>query len=248
MKTFLTLWHRDVQGFFLSARGYVVGAFFLLITGTTFWLLMSQLSQGTADGGLADVLFGSTGYWLALLVAAPLLTMRSFAEERRSGTLETLMTAPVSVSSIVLAKFAGAFTVYILLWLPTAAYAYLLKWCGAHLPPLDWGAMATGYFGTALLGMSCLALGLLCSLLARHQMTAAVGCLALLGVLLLVGNWTLPAHLDQFRPLVPLYSAARHMTDFRAGVVDTRAVVWHLSATVLLLFAAIQILQARRLR
>lgn len=248
MKTFLTLWHREVQGFFLSARGYVLGAFFLLITGANFWLLVSQLAQGTTDDGWAGVFFGSPGYWLALLIVAPLLTMRSFAEERRSGTLETLMTAPVTATEIVLAKFAGAFTVFGVLWLPTAAYACLLKWCGAQLPPLDWGAMATGYFGTALLGMACLALGLLCSLLARHQMTAAMGCLALLGVLLLLGNWTLPAHLDQLRPLVPLYSAARHVTDFRAGVADTRAVVWHLSATVLLLFATIQLLEARRLR
>lgn len=248
MKTFLTLWHREVQGFFLNSRGYVVATFFLLITGANFWLLISQLAQGTADDGLAGVFFGSPGYWLALLVAAPLLTMRSFAEERRSGTLETLMTAPVTATDVVLAKFAGAFAAFVLLWLPTAAYAWLLKWCGAQLPPLDWGAMATGYFGTALLGMSCLALGLLCSLLARHQMTAAMGCLALLGVLLLLGNWTLPAHLDQLRPLVPLYSAARHVMDFRAGVVDTRAVVWHLSATVLLLFATIQLLEARRLR
>lgn len=248
MKAFFPLWQREVQGFFFSSLGYVVGTFFLLITGANFWLLAAQLAHSTADGGLAGVFFGSPGYWLALLVVAPLLTMRSFAEERRSGTLETLMTAPVIETEVVLAKFTGAYTVFVLLWLPTAAYACLLKWCGAQLPPLDWAAMATGYLGTALLGASFLALGLLCSMLARHQMTAAMGCLALLGVLLLFGNWTLPVHLDQLRPLVPLYSAARHMKDFRVGVVDTRAVVWHLSATVLLLFAAIQILEARRLR
>jgi ABC-2 type transport system permease protein len=248
MKAFLPLWRREVESCFRTTTGYVIGVFFLLITGAGFWLLVSRLAHDTADGDLAGMLFGSPGYWLAMLVVTPLLTMRLFAEERRMDTLEVLMTAPVTETEVVLAKFAGAFTAFVVLWAPTTLYIFVLDRCGARFPAVDWGAMAAGYFGTALLGASFLSLGLLCSLLTRHQIVAAMGCLALLGMMLSLGWMPLPSHLQPLQPFFPLFSAPLHMADFGAGVVDSRAVVWHAGAAVLLLFCCIRILEARRLR
>lgn len=248
MKAFLPLWKRELQAFFLTSIGPVVAAFFLLITGTHFWLLASRLAQGPADSDLTAAFFGSPVFWLAMLVASPLLTMRLFAEEYRVGTIETLMTAPVTETEVVLAKYAGAYAAFLLLWLPTLSYPFALKLCGARLPPLDWGAMASGYLGTALIGASFLSLGLLCSLFARHQVVAAIASLALLGLLLSLGSAELPARLDSVRRLAPVLSVPLHMADFRSGIVDSRAVTVHLSATVLLLFSSIRILEARRLR
>lgn len=248
MKAFLPLWRREVAGYFRTTTGYVIGVFFLLITGASFWLLASRLAHGATEGELAGTLFSSPGYWLAMLVVTPLLTMRLFAEERRMDTLEALMTAPVTETEVVLAKFAGAYCAFLLLWVPTSAYALLLDRCGAQFPPLDWGSVAAGYFGTALIGAAFLSLGLLCSLLTRHQIVAAMGCLALLGLTLSLGWMPLPSHLDGLQRFAPLFSASLHMADFGAGVIDSRAVVWYAGSTALLLFCSIRILEARRLR
>ena len=248
MSAFFPLWHREMAAYFRTSVAYVVGAFFLAIAGFSFWILATRLAQGAAEGDLVRNLFGSPGYWLAMLIVTPLLTMRLFAEERRSGTLEMLMTAPVTETSVVLAKFAGAYAAFLLLWVPTLAYALFLRRCGAHLPALDWGPVAAGYFGTALVGAFFLATGLLCSLLTRHQAVAAMACLAALGLLLSGSLLPFYAHAESIREMARAVSAPLHVMDFAAGIVDTRTVVWYLSATVLLLFISIRILEARRLR
>ncbi|HAL92821.1 MAG TPA: hypothetical protein DCM68_07345 [Verrucomicrobia bacterium] len=248
MRTFFHLWRREMASYFRTPVAYVIGAFFLAITGFGFWMLAARLAQGTAEGDLAGALFGSPWYWLAMLVVTPLLTMRLFAEEQRMGTLEMLLAAPVREVEVVLAKFAGAYATFLLLWGPTLAYASILRRCGGQLPPIDWGPVAAGYLGTALIGSFFLSAGLLCSLLTRHQAVAAMACLATL-VLVLAAGW-LPTylHVAQIQEAVRVLAASRHMQDFSAGVIDTRTVVWYLGATVLLLFISIRLLEARRLR
>ena len=248
MSAFFQLWKREMASDFHTSIAYVVGMFFLAIAGISFWMLATHLAQGAAEGDLVRNLIGSPGYWLAMLIVTPLLTMRLFAEERRTGTLEMLMTAPVTETSVVLAKFAGAYSTFLLLWAPTLAYAYVLRRCGAHLPALDWGLVAAGYLGTALVGAFFVSIGLLCSLLSRHQAVAAMVCLAVLGLLLSGSLLPFYAHTEPIRQLVRGVSAPLHVMDFAAGRIDTRTVVWYLSATVLLLFIAIRILEARRLR
>lgn len=248
MSPFFHLWRREMGSYFRTSIAYVVGVFFLLITGFSFWMLASRLARGATEGDLTSTLFGSSWFWLGMLIVSPLLTMRLFAEERRMGTLETLMTAPVTETEVVLAKFAGAYSTFLLLWLPTLAYGAILKACGAQWPPLDWGPVATGYLGTALVGAFFLAVGLLCSLMTRHQVVAAMACLAVLGLLLSGGLLASPFHVERIQQVAQFFSAPLHMMDFAAGTIDTRAVVWYLSATVLLLFISIRILEARRLR
>lgn len=248
MSAFFQLWRREMASYFRTAIAYVVGAFFLAIAGVSFWILATHLAQGAVEGDLAQHLFGSPGYWLAMLIVTPLLTMRLFAEERRMGTLEMLMTAPVTETSVVLAKFAGAYATFLLLWVPTLAFAALLRRGGVHLPPLDWGPVAAGYLGTALVGAFFLSAGLLCSLLTRHQAVAAMVCLAALGLLLSGSLLPFYAHTEPIRQVARGISAPLHVMDFASGIVDTRTVVWYLSSTVLLLFIAIRILEARRLR
>ena len=234
--------------YFRTSIAYVVGVIFLLITGFSFWMLVSGLARGATDGDMAGTLFGSPWFWLALLIVTPLLTMRLFAEEHRMGTLETLLTAPMTEADVVLAKFAGAYSTFLLLWIPTFAYAEILKRCGAQLPPIDWGPVVAGYLGTAMVGAFFLSVGLLCSLLTRHQVVAAMVCLATLGLLLSGGLLPQYSHIEKVRQISRHISASGHMMDFAAGAIDTRTVVWYLSATVLLLFVSIRLLEARRLR
>lgn len=248
MNAFFQLWLREMASYLRTSVAYVVGCFFLAITGFSFWMLAARLAQGAADGSMTSTLFGSPWFWLAMLIVTPLLTMRLFAEERRMETLEMLLTAPVTETEVVLAKFAGAYAAYLLLWMPTLAYAAILKQCGAQLPPMDWGPVAAGYLGTALIGAFFLSVGLLCSLLTRHQVVAAMACLAALGLLLSAGLLPFYSHTESVRQVARTFSAPLHMLDFSAGIIDTRTVVWYFSATVLLLFGSIRILEARRLR
>jgi ABC-2 type transport system permease protein len=248
MSAFFHLWRRENGACFRTSIAYVIGAFFLLLTGFGFWMRLSQLSRGVLDGDLPSSFFGSPGFWLVLMIVTPLLTMRLFAEERRMGTLESLMTAPVTETEVVLAKFASAYSIFLLLWVPTLAYAAILKQCGAQLPPIDLGSVAAGYLGTALLGAFFLATGLLCSLLTRHQIVAAMASLATMGLLLSAGLLPFHARAEAVGSVASLFSAQVHMGDFAAGVLDTRAIVWYVSATVLVLFSSIRILEARRLR
>lgn len=248
MNAFWPLWFRELAAYFRTGIGYVIGTTFLVITGVSLWVLATNLAQGPLTGDLASNGFGATGYWLAMLLVAPLLTMRLFAEERRLGTLPTLLAAPVSETAVVLAKFAAAYTMFILLWLPTLLFALILRRCGAHLPPLDWGPVAAGYLGSALVGALFLAIGLLCSLLTRHQAIAAMACLGVLSLLLTGGLLPLHAPLAAVRQLAHQLAAPRHMAELAAGIVDTRIIVWYVSATVLLLFTASRLLEVRRLR
>ena len=248
MKNFLPLWQREMAASFRTSIAYVVGVFFLLLTGFTVWALAVRLASEAADGTMAGLLFGAPWFWPALLLVAPLLTMRLFAEERRTGTLETLLTAPVTETEVVLAKFAGAYATFLLLWAPTLAYALIVEACGVKLEALDWGPVATGYLGTALVGAYFLAMGLLCSLLTRHQIVAAMACLSILGLLLAAGLLALQSPDVHIRLVSRWISSSQHMEDFAAGVIDTRAVFGYLSATVLLLFISIRLLEARRLR
>ena len=248
MNRFFHLWWREVTSYFRTSIAYVAGTLFLAIAGLGFWMLTAGLAQNTAGGDMARTLFGSFSFWLAMLIVTPLLTMRLFAEERRQGTLEMLLTAPVTDAEVVLAKFFGAFALFLLLWLPTLAYAFILDHCGARLPPPDWGLLAATYLGTALVGAFFLSVGLLCSLVTRHQIVAAMICLAALGLLLSAGLLPFYSHAGHIRETAQLFSAPLHMLDFAAGVVDTRTVVWYLSGATLMLFISIRILEARHLR
>lgn len=248
MTAFVHLWRREIAAWFRTSGAYVIGVFFLILTGFSFWMMIANQARGAPATELAGGLFGTPWFWLAMLTVCPLLTMRLFAEERRLGTLEMLLTAPVTETEVVLAKFAGAYCALLLLWLPTLAHVFIIRRGNVPLPPIDWGALAAGYLGAALVGAFFLSVGLLSSLLTRHQAIAAMGCLAVLGVLLSAG-W-LPAyfHSEHLRLLVQAVSAPAHMRDFAAGIIDTRAVVWYASATALLLFVSIRLLEARRLR
>jgi ABC-2 type transport system permease protein len=248
MNAFAALFRREMGGFFHTPVAYAVGFFFLATAGVGFWGIAGQLSQAAAEQPLSVLAFSSTAYWLAMLIVVPLLTMGLFAEENKRGTLESLMTAPVGETAVVLSKFAASCCAFAAAWLPTLAYGPLLAWSGGNVMPSDFGPVWGGYLGTALIGAFFLAAGLLCSLLTRHQAVAAMGCLAAIGLLLFstAQPSILPA--GAARDLARWISPTNHMADFAAGVFDSRAVVWYASATALLLFLSTRLLEARRLR
>jgi ABC-2 type transport system permease protein len=214
------------------------------MNGFLFSVILAALSQPGASSASPMALFfgGTMFFWIFMILMAPAITMRLGAEERKTGTLETLMTAPVSDVEVVLGKYIGALAMYVALWLPTLLYCGVLS----RFSEVDWGTVWTGYLGVLLVGMFFLAVGLFTSFTSRNQVVAAILAFGILVLLIL-------AAILSFLATDPLWKGALEymdlwglMQNFGRGVVDSRAVVYCLSGASLFLALAYQALQARR--
>lgn len=246
MTAVLALAKKELRGYFLSPVAYAVFTAFLLLNGFLFSLILTALSQpGAAAASPMALFFGGTiFFWIFLIVTVPVITMRLGAEEFKTGTLETLLTAPVTDLEVVLGKYLGAVGLFAALWLPTLLYA----WALSRYARVDWGPVATGYLGVLAVGLFFLAAGLFTSFLSRNQMVAAVLAFALLLLLLLLSLVsylvTDPLSREVFGYL-DLYAA---MQNFAKGLVDTRSLAYCLSGAAFFLVLAQKTLETRRWR
>lgn len=246
MRTFWVLVRRELGAIFLSPIAWAMLAFFLVVMGASFWMLADLLARGAEGGTILGELLGSIFFWLAILIVVPVMTMRAFAEERRAGTFETLMTAPVRDGTVVLAKYAALLAFYAALWLPTLAYAVVLWTLRPLGAPTDTGALAAGYLGVFLLGAFFLAIGLLASALTRSQVVAAIAAFAALCVFFFAGFLPYLPRGQSMSRAAHYASGVTHLLDFARGVVDTRPIAFYLINTALVLWAAVKAVEARR--
>ena len=236
---------RELASFFVSPLAYVVLTAWLVWNGVVFWMLTEFYARNAVSSGAANPLSafygGSSLFFIPLLVFVPVLTMRLVAGEKQSGTLEPLMTAPVSDAAIVLGKYGAALVMWSALWLPTVIYAYIMSQHGT----VDWGATASSYFGIFLLGAYFMSIGLLMSVVAPNQIIAAVLSFVALGVVFTVGigEFVFDGGLRELCAYVSMFG---HMQSFAKGVVDTRYVVFDLSVAVLGVGLSIAVLRSRR--
>ncbi len=245
MRAWYVLWRRELAAFFLAPMAYVLMFFFLLFMGFSFWFLVDMLAGGIVSAGIMRILFGeSLFFWIAMLMTAPVITMRAFAEEKRSGAIETLLTAPVSDTAIVMAKYAAAVTVFIAMWLPTLAYGYVLRHFDAAMT-VDLVPLLTGYCGAFLIGGFFIAIGIFASVLTRNQVVAAIICFVLNSLFFFLGFVPFLTRSETVRDLVAYVSAVMHMMDFAQGIVDTQPLVFYTSGIVFVLFLAIKALESR---
>lgn len=249
MRLWLTLWRREVLAYFLSPMAYVVMLLFLVLMGLSFWTLITILVEGPSSAGVMRVLFGeSLFFWLALLLVTPVITMRLFAEEKRQGTIETLMTAPVKDVHVVLAKYVGALTFYIVLWIPTLAYPVLLARFNPYDAPVDWGSMAATYAGVGCVGALYLAIGLFASAITRNQTVAAMTSFSIVCGLFFAGFVPYFARAPGMQEFGRYISSVMHMMEFSRGVVDTRPIVFYLLCTLFMLFLTVKAVESRKWR
>ncbi len=246
MKGILANFSREFRAYFFSPLAYIVAALLLVINGAVFWLIVSYLNDPRSSiGAPLQLFFGQTFFfWLVIVFVAAVLTMRLVSEERRSGTIEVLMTAPVTEGQVVIGKYLAALAFYAFLWLPTLAYPALL----AYYSDVDWGPVATGYIGIIGIGALFLATGLFASALTRSQLIAAVLTFAILVFMIVVGFLENLFTDDSVRQLIGYLNLMQHMDDFGKGVLDTRHLTYYLSATVLLLFFSARALESRKWR
>src|ERR1700682_2830497 len=172
----LSLMRREFSAYFLSPIGYVVFTVFLVVTRHLFFLTMGQLTATGARGIYfpMQLMVSDNWFWLVFLFIPPLLTMRLFAEERSSGTLEMLLTAPVRDWQVVFAKYVACLGFYTLMWLPTLLYLPVLtdwQWWTLTCNIDPWPIVTT-YIGLALAGAMFLSIGLFVSSLVTSQMIA----------------------------------------------------------------------------
>lgn len=243
MRSFFALWRREFAALFLSPIAYVMLMFFLLVTGCGFyWLVKENLELSHSVQGLMVVI------WSCMLIIVPILTMRTFAEERKSGTFETLMTAPVTETVVVLSKFAGVLTFFLLMCAPTPLYLVLVNWIAPETTGLiDPGALLGGYLMVGLIAATFIALGILASALTSNQIIAAIATFAIMSILFFGGLFE--PHLSK-TPLVRevggYLSSALHLMESSRGVFDSRSLVFYLSTTLFFLFATTKTIATRR--
>jgi len=246
VKGILAIMDREIRAYFFSPLAYIVAAFLLLVNGMVFWLIVSFLNNPQAGfGAPLELFFGQTIYfWLVLLFVAPVLTMRLLSEERRSGTIEVLMTAPINEAQVVVGKYLAALIFYCFLWLPTLTYAGIV----AYYSEVDWGPVAAGYLGVFGVGAFFLSVGLFASALTRSQLVAAILTFALLIPLFTFGLLENLFNDPTLKQAFSYLNLWQHMEEFSKGIVDTRHLVYYLSATVLFIFLSAKALEAKKWR
>ena len=234
MRNTTTIALKEFKSYLASPMAYVVTGIFLVFTGFFFQSSLTTYSETSIRGFLG---WGS----ILLLLLAPVLTMRLLAEEKKMGTMELLLTAPVRDNEVIVGKFLGSLGILTAMLALTFYYPLLLMWFGDP----DWGPIATGYLGLFLLGGASLAVGLFASSLTSNQLVAAVVAGGILCALWFVGMAAdlLPEALGE---VIGYLSLSYHFPDFMRGVIDTRGIIYYLSITVLFLFLAIRSLESSR--
>lgn len=232
----LTIWRKELQIYFVSPLAYVFLTAFLFLAGLFFYLGVTLTGEASLR-----VLIGNLA--ITQLFVLPMLTMRHFAEERRLGTLEMLLTAPISLGSIVIGKWFASLTLCLLMFLGTLIFPLVLAYYGDP----DWGVMLTSYLGLIGVAAAFSAAGLFASSLTDDQVAAG-----LIGIVMLLPFWLigraealLPEEwADSVRPL----SVLVHLDSFNRGVLDSADIFYFVGFTFTFLFLTYRSLESRRWR
>ena len=248
MRVFLALVRRELGSAFNALTGFVVMAVTALLTGISLVDLVTKLVDRPTDAPVTELFYQSAYFWIIVLVVSPVITMRTFASEKSTGTYEALMTTPVGDWEVVLAKFTGALLFFALTWLPLLAILVVLRRVTGEPGLLDPGATAGAGLGVMLIGSLYMSLGCFASALTRSQIIAAM-----VAFLLGIGLWVFglrppvanPAEGKLARALDQL-SLLRHMDDFSRGIVDSRHLVFYLTMTLFFLFLTHRVVESRR--
>lgn len=233
MRNFLTLLVKEEKALFSSPIAYAIVAVYLLVIGFTFTLML--FLNRTAE--LVRIFFQAA---VLFLLIVPVVTMRLLAEERRSGTLELLLTSPVREIEIVLAKFAASLTLVLLMLVLTVSDAIVL---GFYADP-DWGPIYSGFLGLLLLAGALSAIGLLVSGLTSNQIVAAVVAMGV-GILLWMIDsigYLLP---EPFDTIVTTLSLVAHFTPFATGALFLSDLGFFLTVMLACLLLSVRTLARR---
>jgi ABC-2 type transport system permease protein len=247
------IFKKELRLYFMSPVAYVVFTIFLLIAGYFFYSIFAfftlasmQSAMNPAMGrelnvteGVLRPLFSNVSVILLLLM--PIITMRLFSEERKTGTIELLLTYPVRDGAVLVGKYLAAFVLYAVMLGLTLVYPGLV----AYFARLEWGPLLTGYLGLLLLGAMFLAVGVLASSLTENQIVAAIATFGVLLIFWVIG-WSADYAGGWVGKVLSHLSILEHYDSFAKGAIDTRDVLYYLDFTALALFLTLRSLESRR--
>lgn len=223
---------REIKSFFGSPIGYLVIAIFLLLNGLFLWVFEGEFN--ILNSGFADLSpFFTVAPWI-LIFLIPAVTMRSFSDEKKQGTIELLFTKPLSVWEIVNGKFFGALILIVLALLPTIVYIFVISSLGSPPGNIDMGSTLGSYFGLLFLVAGYTSIGIFTSTLSDNQIVAFIVSVFLCFVLYygFEGLAGLAGNLDNF---VSSLGMDYHFKSMGRGVIDTRDIIYFVSITILFL-------------
>ena len=231
----LAIYKKEMRTYFTTPLGYVFIAVFLAVTGFVFAFSTFQTQTSDVSGYFQMMIFG-------YIVIIPLLTMRSFAEERRTRTEQLLMTSPVTIPAMVFAKFLAAFTMF--------AGTVLLS-CVYYLPLFGYGEPNVGravgcLIAMLLLGMCFISVGIFVSTLTESTVTASIGTMAILLVFVVAAIFNNLIDSYVIRSVLSWISVYSRYVNFTYGIFDIAAAVYYVSITAVFLFLAIRVYERRR--
>ena len=255
MRNFIAVYTKEMRSYFVSPVAYVIAGVFLFLSGYlfrnilmqfNFWCLQFSQQQGMAGMGMPTLNLNEmvvTQFFAVMdfiwLMVVPMLTMRLIAEEKKSGTIELLMTSPISTVEIILGKFFACFSLYTIIVALTLVFCAILEIYGDP----DWGPIFTAYLGYMLLGGTFIGVGLLASSLTENQIVAVLLSFGLLLLLWLI-DWSASFAGPTAAKILEYVSIIQHLRDFQRGVIDTKDVIFYLS----FIFFSLFVLSGERLK
>lgn len=232
---------REIKSFFGSPIGYLVIAIFLLINGLFLWVFDGQYN--ILQSGFADLTpFFTLSPWI-LIFLIPAVTMRSFSDEIKQGTIELLLTKPLSVWQIVNGKFLGAFLLIIFAIIPTFIYVYVIASLGFPAGNIDLGSIVGSYFGLLFLVAAYTSIGIFTSTLSENQIVSFI-LSVFLCFLFYYGFEGIANQMKGFEDVIARIGMDYHFKSMARGVIDTRDVIYFLSVAFLFLTLTVYKLKA----
>lgn len=252
MRNVLAIADKELRSYFASPIAYILIGFFLLPFGVFFYLYLNNfVKQGlqmAQFGGAMNVNQQVVRYVLQnasviILFIMPMITMRTYSEEKRSGTIELLLTSPITDLEIILGKFFGALGLYIAILAVTMLYMAILFVYGNP----EWRPLLAGYLGLLLMGAAFISIGLLVSSTTNNQISAGVITFVVFLLFWIIG-WFADTAGPTVGPITSWLSITEHFDDFSKGIIDTKHVVYYLSLITFGLFLSAKSVDSERWR
>lgn len=239
------LYFKEIRSFLSSIIGYVFILIFLIASGLFHWVISGDIGTNLLEGAEADLIPFFNLSPVIFLILIPAITMRSIAEERRTGTIELLFTRPISDLKILLAKYFASVTLLVVALLPTLIYYISMYYLGKPVGIIDDGATFTSYIGLILLGATFVAIGTFASTLTSSQIVAFILAMFLCWLFYdgfnLLGSFNL---MGKFDSVIQYCGISFHYDGIKRGVFDTKNIIYFLSVISLFIFAALTVIKS----
>jgi ABC-2 type transport system permease protein len=239
----LALYLKEIKSFLSSIIGYVFILIYLIASGLFHWVI--SYNTNLLEGVEADLIPFFNLSPVIFLILIPAITMRSIAEERRTGTIELLFTRPISDIQILLAKYFAAVSLLLIAILPTLFYYFSMYYLGAPVGIIDTGATITSYIGLVLLGATFISIGIFASSITSSQIVAFILSMFLCWLFYdgfnLLGSYNL---LGSFDNIVRSFGMTTHYDSIKKGVIDSSDLLYFISVISFFLFSAMTVLKS----